>query len=70
MSMPGMWEIALVAIICMVLFGSKRLPEIGRSIGKGLRSFKEGFLGEINEKDSKEEEKGKVVIEEDSGRNV
>jgi sec-independent protein translocase protein TatA len=39
--------IALVAVLLLV-FGAKRLPEIGRSLGTGLREFKGGITGETN----------------------
>ncbi len=34
------WHIAILAIVVLLVFGSKRLPEIGRSMGTGLREFK------------------------------
>lgn len=36
----GHWEILIVVLIAALLFGSKRLPELGRSLGKGLANFK------------------------------
>jgi len=36
----GMWEIIGIAIVVLLLFGAKRLPEVGASIGKGIREFK------------------------------
>jgi len=41
-----MWEIILVFMVVLLLFGAKRLPEIGSSLGKGIREFK-GSLREI-----------------------
>ena len=38
----GFSELAMILVICMVLFGAKRIPEIGSSIGKGIREFKKG----------------------------
>lgn len=38
-------HLILLAVIAMVLFGPKRLPEIGRSLGLGMRSFREGLSG-------------------------
>jgi sec-independent protein translocase protein TatA len=37
----GPWEIILLLLLALLLFGAKRLPEIGRSMGKGLREFKD-----------------------------
>lgn len=42
----GMWEILLIFLVVLLLFGAKRLPEIGGSLGKGIREFK-GSLREI-----------------------
>jgi sec-independent protein translocase protein TatA len=36
----GMWEILLILVVVLLLFGAKRLPEVGSSIGKGIREFK------------------------------
>ena len=36
------FHIAIVLLVVLVLFGTKRLPELGRSLGAGLREFKEG----------------------------
>ncbi len=37
----GPWEVLLLLMLALLLFGAKRLPEIGRSMGKGLREFKD-----------------------------
>jgi sec-independent protein translocase protein TatA len=42
----GLPELLLLALLALVLFGPKRLPEMGRSLGKGLREFKESVGGE------------------------
>jgi sec-independent protein translocase protein TatA len=39
-NLPGGWELVLVVIVIMVLFGAKRLPEASRSLGRSLRIFK------------------------------
>ncbi len=39
----GPFEIAIVLIIALIVFGPKRLPELGRSLGKGINEFKEGI---------------------------
>ncbi|MDH3224421.1 MAG: twin-arginine translocase TatA/TatE family subunit [Gemmatimonadota bacterium] len=36
----GMWEMMLIFLVVLLLFGAKRLPEIGSSLGKGIREFK------------------------------
>ncbi len=42
----GPLEIIVVLIIALVVFGPKRLPELGRSLGKGIREFKGSVTGE------------------------
>ena len=42
----GMWELMLIFLVVLLLFGAKRLPEIGSSLGKGIREFK-GSIREI-----------------------
>lgn len=44
----GMQEIILILFILLLLFGAKRLPELGQSLGKGIREFKRG-VSEIKE---------------------
>jgi len=36
-------HILVLLLVCLLLFGSKRLPELGRSLGSGLREFKQGL---------------------------
>ena len=36
----GMWEMILIFTVVLLLFGAKKLPEIGSSLGKGIREFK------------------------------
>jgi sec-independent protein translocase protein TatA len=48
----GLPEIAIVLIIVLVIFGPKRLPDLGRSLGRGMREFKDSVTG--NDKDERE----------------
>jgi sec-independent protein translocase protein TatA len=41
----GPWEIAILLVIVLLVFGPKRLPEMGRSLGKGMREFKNSITG-------------------------
>jgi sec-independent protein translocase protein TatA len=41
----GPLELAIVLIIALVIFGPKRLPELGRSLGHGMREFKDSITG-------------------------
>lgn len=40
----GPLELFIVAFILLLMFGAKRLPELGRSLGSGMREFKEGIM--------------------------
>jgi sec-independent protein translocase protein TatA len=42
----GPLELIVVLIIALIVLGPKRLPEVGRSVGKGMREFKEAISGE------------------------
>lgn len=52
MSMPGTTEILVILVILILFFGAKRLPELGSSLGKGIRNFKKSISG--NHDDSKD----------------
>jgi sec-independent protein translocase protein TatA len=52
----GPLELAIVAIIALIIFGPKRLPELGRSIGDGLREFKSSVSGENRDEDDDEDD--------------
>ena len=45
----GPLELVVVLIIALVIFGPKRLPELGRSMGKGIREFKSSVTGNDDE---------------------
>jgi sec-independent protein translocase protein TatA len=47
----GPMEIGIVLIIALVVFGPKKLPELGHSLGRGLREFKGSISGESKEVD-------------------
>lgn len=48
----GPWEIVIIALIVLLLFGGKKIPELMKGLGKGVKSFKDG-LNEV-EKDTKD----------------
>ncbi len=43
--MLGMQEILLIALIILLLFGGKKIPELMKGLGKGVKSFKDGMNG-------------------------
>lgn len=48
----GPWEIVIIALVVLLLFGGKKIPELMKGLGKGVKSFKDG-LNEV-EKDIKD----------------
>ena len=47
----GPLEIVVILIIALIVFGPKRLPELGRSMGKGIREFKGSLMGDKDDDD-------------------
>ena len=42
----GLPELLIILVVIMLIFGARRLPEIGSSLGRGIRTFKSAILGE------------------------
>jgi sec-independent protein translocase protein TatA len=57
----GIPELIIVLVILLVIFGPKRLPGLGRSLGSGLREFKESISGE--RKDDADDEDDRRALE-------
>jgi sec-independent protein translocase protein TatA len=55
MANVGPLELGVVLIIVLVVFGPKRLPELGQSLGRGMREFKSSLSGETEEETPVEE---------------
>jgi sec-independent protein translocase protein TatA len=56
----GMPELIIGLVVILLLFGAKRVPELARGLGSGVREFKKGTQeGEVEDKQKKEEEKEK-----------
>lgn len=45
----GMWEILIVLLIILILFGPKKLPELAKSIGRSIREYKQSLSGDVLE---------------------
>ena len=56
----GVWEVLIIAFVVLLLFGGKKIPELMKGLGKGVKSFKEG-VNEVEKeiKDIDEEVKPK-----------
>jgi sec-independent protein translocase protein TatA len=42
----GIWEILLIVVVIALLFGGKKLPELGKGLGQGIKNFKNAVKGE------------------------
>jgi len=52
----GPLELAIVLVIALVIFGPKRLPELGKSLGRGMREFKDSISGDSRYDDDDEDD--------------
>ncbi len=48
----GIPELAIIVVVILLIFGARRLPEIGASMGKGIRTFKTALMGEEEKEES------------------
>ena len=57
LGMPGGYQILIVLVVVLLLFGGKKIPELMKGLGKGIKEFKDGMAGdeETKEKDDKKE---------------
>lgn len=53
----GMQEVLLIALVVLLFFGGKKIPELMKGIGKGVRSFKEGMNNVEKEVEDSEQKK-------------
>ena len=55
----GPWQIVLIVVIVLLLFGGKKIPELMKGLGQGAKEFKKGLAGENEEEEKKKDEKKK-----------
>ena len=51
----GTWEIIIIVLVVLLLFGGKKIPELMKGLGKGVKSFKDGVNGVPDGEEKKEE---------------
>jgi sec-independent protein translocase protein TatA len=49
----GIWEIILIFAVLILVFGARRIPEIGRGLGEGIRNFKGSVKGDSDDPDKR-----------------
>lgn len=60
----GPWQIVLIVLVVLLLFGGKKIPELMRGLGKGVKEFKNG-MDEVEKTINAEPEKSNKVLEPD-----
>jgi sec-independent protein translocase protein TatA len=73
--MPGLGsfggtELIVALIIILLLFGAKRIPELARGLGSGVREFKRGTRGEVEDEEKREEKKEELASGKDEELNT
>jgi sec-independent protein translocase protein TatA len=58
----GLPEVLLVLAIVLIIFGPKRLPALGRSLGSGMRNFKESVSGRHEDEDEDDDDKARPEL--------
>lgn len=56
----GITEIIIIALIVLLLFGGKKIPELMKGLGKGVKSFKDGMKEDDDEKKDEQDENHKL----------
>ena len=54
----GLWEILLIVAVIALLFGGKKLPQLGKGLGEGITNFKNALLGDKKNKKDEQEKTG------------
>ena len=54
--MPGISEVLVIALIILLLFGGKKIPELMKGLGKGVKSFKDGMKEIDDDSEKKKDE--------------
>ncbi|MGC9329847.1 MAG: twin-arginine translocase TatA/TatE family subunit [Candidatus Hinthialibacter sp.] len=57
----GPWELLIILFIVLLIFGAKRLPEMGKSLGSGIREFKKSITAMTEEEEEKEKSDSKKI---------
>ncbi len=55
MILPGHWEVVIIVLAILLLFGGKKIPELMKGLGSGIREFKKGTQGLEDKEESPKE---------------
>jgi len=56
----GFWDLLIIAFVLLLIFGPKRLPQMGKSIGGGIKEFKDSVTGHLDKQDAEAEAEAKA----------
>jgi sec-independent protein translocase protein TatA len=57
MAIPSVWSIGFIVLLVLLLFGAKRIPEMMKGMGRGVKEFKDALNKDYTADDSKQENK-------------
>ncbi len=57
MGFAGPWQIVIIVLLVLLLFGAKKIPELMKGAGRGIKEFKDAVNKDYTEEDSKNEKK-------------
>lgn len=60
MTPPSMWQIVLILVIVLLLFGGKKIPELAKGLGSGIKNFKKAVKEEDEEPSKNQEETSQI----------
>jgi len=63
--MLGTWEIILIVLVILLIFGGKKIPELMKGLGKGVKSFKDGVNGKVDDEPKEDE-----VVPDETGKTL
>lgn len=64
---PSIWQILIIVAIVVLLFGSKRIPELGKSLGEAIRGFKKGINDDTLDVTESSQQANRERIEQEKG---
>ena len=62
----GIWELLIILVIVMILFGAKRLPDLAKGLGQGINEFKKAHSGASDDANSTQQNSGTNATKNDT----
>ena len=61
LGIPGVWQIVILVLVILLLFGGRKIPELMRGIGQGMKEFKKATSDEEKDSEKKSEEENNKI---------